>query len=206
MNLHDLKYLEPKSILDIGANVGDWSKQAKEVWPDAEIFMVEGNPECELALAETGFPFAITLLSDKKKEVEFYQRKCGGTSTGDSLYRENTDWYNDENISISNAQAISLDDLFVNRSGEFDIIKIDCQGSEVDILKGATTFTPFTKAIIMEIPVDSEHPPYNIGAPTRKEVLEYMESIGFKLEKVLESIVHPIHRYEIQQDVLFVRV
>lgn len=203
MNLRELEYLQPKSILDVGANIGLWSKQAKEVWPDASIFMIEGNAECEYALAATGFDFCIALISNERKEVKFYQRSCGGTSTGDSIYRENTDWYNDENVVVTERMAITLDELFPN--GEFELLKTDLQAGDLDAIKGGKKLVEKAKAIIMEIPVDSEHPPYNIGAPTRTEVLEYMESIGFRLEKILETLVHPIERYPIQEDVLFVR-
>ncbi len=202
MRLKELEYLNPKSILDIGANVGHWAKEAKEVWPDAHIFLLEGNPECKNELEATGLKYEIVLLSDKIKDVTFYQRKCGGTSTGDSIYRENTDWYNDENIVESKRKAYPLSQLFT--VVEYDLWKIDCQGAELDILKGSGELVNYAKHIIMEVPVDGVEP-YNIGAPTRTEYMEYMNSLGFINYKVLEDIVHPIGRHTIQQDILFSR-
>jgi hypothetical protein len=92
----------------------------------------------------------------------------------------------------------------VCRGQSYDLIKIDCQGAELDIMKGGTDVMSRAKHVIMEIPVDGVTP-YNIGAPTRTEVLDYMFSIGFTKHTALEDIVHPIHRYVIQQDVLFER-
>src|SRR5689334_20193239 len=181
MNLQELSYLQPNAILDIGANVGNWTKEAQKTWPDAEILMIEGNHECEPYLKETGIDYAICLLSDDVKRVKFYQRTCGGPSTGDSMYRENTDWYSDENVVVNDKLATTLD--FVARRKQYDLAKIDSQGSELDILRGGENIVKGLKYIIMEIPVDSEHPPYNIGAPSRKEYLDYMDSIGFKLDK-----------------------
>lgn len=202
MNLTELAYLNPKSILDIGANVGDFSKACKGIWPDAEIFMIEANPECEPALIETGYPYKIALLSDIKKDVTFFQRTCGGTSTGDSIYRENTDWYSDDNLvktkMISDTLSAILGDA------QFDLIKADTQGSELDIFRGGESILWKAKWVLMEVPVDGVEP-YNIGAPTRKDVMDYMVGKGFEHHTILEDICHPIHRYIIQQDILFTR-
>lgn len=202
MNLKELEYLQPNSILDCGANVGAWSKKAKEVWPNATIVMVEANPECEPALQETGFPYDIAVVSDDFKEVIFYQRKCGGTSTGDSIYREDTPWYDDENLVSTQRFAVPLDGMCKGHT--FDLVKLDLQGGEIDALKGGKDLFTRTKAIIMEVPVDGVKP-YNIGAPTRSEVMEYMQSIGFVNVKILEDIIHPLERMVIQQDILFTR-
>lgn len=202
MNLSELHYLNPGSILDIGANVGSFSKEAKEVWPMAAIFMIEANPECAPMLKETGLPYVISLLAEDRKQVIFYQRKCGGTSTGDSIYREATDWYSDENLVETPMVTERLDSLL--KGEEFDFLKIDTQGAELDILKGGKEITSKSKAILMELPVDG-CPPYNIGAPTRKEYFDYMASIGFPNYKILEDIRHPAAGYIIQQDVLFTR-
>jgi FkbM family methyltransferase len=203
MNLQELQYINPSAILDIGANIGGWAKQAKEVWPNAEIFMIEANKECQNALNEIDADHVICLLADKNKKVVFYQRKCGGTSTGDSIYRENTDWYNDENVLEVEMDAHPLDEVLPNY--EFDLIKIDVQSAELDVLRGGKNIVSKAKYIIMEVPFDSGEQPYNIGAPTRTEVMDYMYSIGFEDHTVLEDIVHPILRYIVQQDTLFVR-
>lgn len=205
MNLKDIEYLQPKTILDIGANCGHWALQAKEVWKDAHIIMIEANEECIGELTKTGLPFRIALLGKERKIGTFFQRKVGGTSTGDSLYRENTDWYSDQNVLITEREIVPLDELFnFQDSNGFEMTKIDCQGGELDILKGGKKFFEKCKYIIMEVPVPNIV--YNIGAPTAEEVAEYMLSIRFQPEKVLEDIVHPIGRHLIQQDVLFTRI
>jgi FkbM family methyltransferase len=209
MNLKQLEYLQPKTILDIGANVGAWSLEAKEVWKDADILMIEGNPACETALRyiyqTTGISYVIGVLSDKTGWLPFYQRKGCGTSTGDSIYRENTDWYSDENVEIVQYHAVAIDEMFGNTgiyAPKFDLVKIDVQGAELDVLRGGKDIFKSTKYIIMEVIVDGIEP-YNIGSPSRAEVMEYITSIGFKPQTVLENIVHPIERHIIQQDILF---
>src|ERR1700733_3290745 len=41
---------EPQTIIDIGANVGNWSRMAHEVFPSAQFFMIDGNPDNEPSL------------------------------------------------------------------------------------------------------------------------------------------------------------
>jgi hypothetical protein len=44
---------QPTTIIDIGANVGDWSRMASAVFPSPYILMVDGNPENEVHLRRT---------------------------------------------------------------------------------------------------------------------------------------------------------
>ena len=57
-----------------------------------------------------------------------------------------------------------------------DLIKIDVQGSELDILKGATKVLKQCDNIILEM----QYVDYNKGAPKAQEVIEYLKSIGFE--------------------------
>ena len=38
---------EPRTILDVGAQIGDFYRESKEVWPDSQIMMIEATKECE---------------------------------------------------------------------------------------------------------------------------------------------------------------
>lgn len=204
MSLEKIKHINPTNICDIGANVGGFAKECKQVWPDSSVYCVEANPACEPALAESGFPYWIALLSDSEREVIFYQRKCGGTSTGDSYKRELTDYYSDENLVQTPMMTTTLDKMFEFRQNHFDCIKIDAQGAELDILRGGESIVKHAKHIMMEVPVFGAKP-YNLGAPTHSEVMSYMGSIGFKAAMELETIVHPLTREPIQKDILFSR-
>ena len=58
-----------------------------------------------------------------------------------------------------------------------DMIKIDTQGAEMDILKGAQLALSTCKHLILEL----QRVEFNVGAPLRDEVINYVESLGFKL-------------------------
>lgn len=60
----------PEEILDIGANRGTWAAAATTLWPSAKITMIEANPLWATALSKSGSPFGITVLVDKKEEIQ----------------------------------------------------------------------------------------------------------------------------------------
>lgn len=193
------KHFRPRSVVDVGANVGGWHNQARLHWPDAYFFLVEGNPACAEQLAMTGASMRIALLSDTEKEVTFYTREGAPTCTGASYYRENTSFYADDKIIPHTVRTQTLDDL-VDRQ-PFDLIKLDTQGSELDILRGGYTTLASAKGVVMEL----SHVEYNAGAPLAAEVIDFMARNGFKVAETLGEIVHPINRNHIQSDVLFIK-
>jgi hypothetical protein len=56
-------------------------------------------------------------------------------------------------------------------------LKIDVQGCEIDILRGATDILSHVKHLIVEL----QHVEYNIGAKLCHESIPIIESMGFKL-------------------------
>ena len=48
------KYFIPKSILDIGANIGQFYNECKLIFPDAYYYLIEGNIKCGEVLQNYG--------------------------------------------------------------------------------------------------------------------------------------------------------
>jgi FkbM family methyltransferase len=197
MNLYKIQeYFLPYRILDIGANIGQFHKLAQSTYPEAFIFSIEASPECEQALKEITPNYYIGLLAKDNSEYDFYSRKDAPTGTGNSIYRELTHFYSDDKLEILKQTGIKLDDLFEEDS-EFDLIKIDTQGSELDIISGGLNLCKKAKGIILEVSLTQ----YNEGAPLYDEVISFMRNLGFRKEAILdEARNHGSH----QQDILFI--
>lgn len=58
-----------------------------------------------------------------------------------------------------------------------DLVKMDVQGAEFDILRGAVTTFKDTKDFILEL----QHENYNEGAPLADTVIAYMAENGYEL-------------------------
>lgn len=191
------KHFYPDRILDIGANVGQFHLLAKQQFPSSFIFSIEASRECEASLKAITDNYYIGMLAKDSSEYQFYKRKGDPTSTGNSFYKELTHFYSDDQLDIVNEKGIMLDELFEKES-EFDLIKIDTQGSELDIITGGIDLCKKAKGILLEVSLTQ----YNEGAPLYGDVVKFMKEVGFTPVEVLdESRNHGAH----QQDILFIK-
>lgn len=166
---------KPKVVYDIGASLMHWTKKAKEVWPDAEYVLIDAAQSVRPILEKSGHKFAQAVLTDEDgKRIEFYEDV--DNPGGNSYYKETTGAFNESHKRIM--VGATLDSLITMNDWPLpDLIKLDVQGAELDILKGATKSLTNCTDIILE----AQHVNYNDGAPKVNDVLEYMESIGYKL-------------------------
>jgi len=202
MRLYEAKDLgiNPSSILDIGAHSGQFYSWAKAVWSTSSIFMIEANPLHENALINitnnNRDEYLIAALGDEEKEVTFYTRSDKPHTEGNSYYKEVNYWDIPQLVQETQIKLQTLDNLFESDS-VFDLIKVDTQGSELDILEGGKKLVSKSKAIILEV----AYVEYNLGAPNDKEIIDYMGSIGF--EEKMSIGEHYDGDEVVQKDLLF---
>jgi FkbM family methyltransferase len=188
-------------VLDIGAHAGTFTRECKKSYPDAYYFMIDGNEITENYVRDTGIDYKIVYLSDVVKDTVVYKTKYNLFNTGDSLYRENTNYYNEDNIFTHTIKTSTLDEVFQNKL-TFDFIKIDSQGSEIDIINGGLDMCKQATVFLLEASVY----PYNIGAPMFDELVNFMISLGFPHYKIMSDIFHPENAsLLIQHDVIFTK-
>ena len=201
MRLNEVnKFIQPKSILDIGAHSGQFYGWAKNVWPNVPIFMIEANrvhAEKLKSLTQNNHDnYLITALGDFERDVTFYTRKDKPWTEGNSYYKESNFWDIPQLVLKSEITLKRLDDLFEN-SAVFDLIKIDTQGSEKDIIQGGINLVKKSSALILEV----SYIEYNEGAPTAEEVTDFVKQIGFV--KNMSVGEHYDEDKIIQKDILF---
>lgn len=151
------------SVFDIGANQGEWSRHLKTTLPSAAFTMFEANPDRTKPYWVEGKDrwFNIALSKPGIDTVDFYCAPITSSGTGDSYYKENTSLYRDSKPKI--VKASTLDAIVANeRILAPKLVKIDTQGSEVDILKGSRAVFETADLCISEVPITE----YNLGAPS----------------------------------------
>lgn len=199
MNYEEIKKIvgnSVSSVLDIGAHMGEFTKGLRGVIPFAEYHMVEANPECEEYLKLVKFvPYTIALLSNTSRTIHYYVNKTDRLSTGNSYYKELTDHFSENNVLKMEIQSQTLDEIFPQRM--FDLIKIDTQGSELDILRGGLRLVSKATYILLECSIQ----PYNQNAPLIDDVIDYMNSIDFIKNTVVGE--HYLDGTLFQQDIIF---
>ena len=199
MRLSDIQ-LMPKDVLDIGAHTGQFYKWAKSAWPYCNVFMIEANPLHENTLlnltANTKDEYMISALGDKEREVTFYTRSDKPHTEGNSYYKEANYWDIPQLVQEETVTLKKLDDIF-DEEKVFDLVKMDTQGSELDILKGGKKLITKATAVILEV----AYIEYNLGAPTSDEVIKHMNNIGF--EEIMSIGEHYEGEEISQKDLLF---
>jgi len=187
----------PKNILDIGASVCQTADIMRQVWPVANILLFEGNNECEKLYQKLGYDYQIKLLGKINGITKFYKTKWSPICSGNSIYKENSETYNDENLIVEELPIYKLDDCV---QPIYDLIKIDTQGSELDIIEGGINTFKNAKAVITEVSFNN----YNEGGCTKEQILKKMFDLGFDYIMPVETVVNKDNEL-IAESLLFVK-
>lgn len=189
----------PISLLDVGAHLGAFTKDFLEVFPDCLPTMMEPNPYCTAELSELAFEYHCVAASREAGDGELFLTKEWLQSTGVSLYRENTTFFRDEVMVRRTVKKVRIDDIFPGRT--FDFVKIDTQGSELDVLVGGHFVLSQADFILVEVSMVD----YNLGGARAEDVFCKLHTMGFTLADVTEfHRLAGIHQGNIiQMDFLF---
>lgn len=189
------KGLELNTVYDIGAYIGEWSTKFKFEFPDTNCIMFEANPNCIPSLQQRNIPFITGVLSSPDKQtVNFYNTN----DSNGSYYKDTTTWY--DNQGSITVPCVTLDYLVSEyKLPQPDFIKIDTQGSELDILRGSESIINDVKMVYTECPITN----YNQGAPNISDYLTYFRNKRFIPIDIFEK--HIGENTLVQIDILFIK-
>eukprot|EP00930_Biecheleria_cincta_P097184 TRINITY_DN88903_c0_g1_i1.p1 TRINITY_DN88903_c0_g1~~TRINITY_DN88903_c0_g1_i1.p1 ORF type:complete len:362 (+),score=43.17 TRINITY_DN88903_c0_g1_i1:78-1163(+) len=172
---------EPTNILDIGANVGEWTTEFRELFPKASFLMLDGNNYTaseawrEIRQAGNGRVDQDTaVLGRQDGEIEWFTGGLG--DTGASIFVEMS---GNRNKRKAQTRRIETLDNFLQRTGRnmrFQLIKMDVQGAEVDVIAGATETLKNAEVLLLEMPVAGT---YNENAPSFFTYIAALDAAGF---------------------------
>ena len=174
-NLKKLGF-NPDLIIDVGACFGEWTQNARTIFPESKFIMVEPqiaqkNYLQEMTLKYDNVNLELSLVGEfEKDQVEFYEM-----GTGSSIYWENSD-YSRQKILL---KMETIDSIIKknHKTPTNCFLKLDVQGAEIDVLKGATQLLKKTEFILLEISTLN----YNDKAPQFADVIIFLKDAGFVL-------------------------
>ncbi len=169
----------PAVIYDIGSSLLYWCSEAQRIWPGAIVICFDGMEELDFLYESTPFQFLPAILSDSAKVVKWDQNdRLPG---GNSYFREKKGHTFPENR-YRECTTVTLDEVVQQKHLPYpDLIKLDVQGAESDVLRGATKCLEHCTRLIVEI----QREEYNEGAPLLGQTLPFVESLGFYCEAPL---------------------
>ena len=129
---------EPKTVLDIGANIGAFAQRAQKIWPNATVICCEPMPFNVSQLRRN--------VADNTVIVSAAIRAFSGIDeilVGDSFVTGGF-----HSLGRQTAQRILVECIAAKELPSCELVKIDTEGCEVEILKNLSLHN--TQAIFLE--------------------------------------------------------
>lgn len=188
----------PKRILDIGANVCETADVMRRFWPQADMMLIEGNEDCEPFFKRGNYNYQIKLLGKENGTTNFYKTKWSTLCSGNSIYKENSAEYDGDNLIVEVKPIYKLDDVVV---GVYDLIKIDTQGSELDIIQGGINTFSKAKVVVIEVSlVDT-----NIGGCKKDDIMNILKQLNYDYIRPIEIVLDKTGKKVTYENLLFIR-
>jgi FkbM family methyltransferase len=185
LRLRDLGF-EPRCLVDIGACRGDWTRLWRSVFPDAMVIMVEPQArhaptlQSLAAASPQRLRYAHALLGPPGlHEADFHVLDDAGGGTGSSVLPERSDVPRH----VVKMPVHTLDSLLAGlQAPPPTFLKLDVQGFEIEVLKGAEQALRSAEYVLLEVSLV----PYNDGSPLFDEVVAWMSAQGWHLHEVFD--------------------
>lgn len=200
--------LKPRTVVDVGANVGQFAVASAKLFPGARVHSFEPVPECTEELRQnvsglanvTVYPLA---LGGGEGELQFYVNSHSHSSSALPLAEAHRDAFPQarEERAIE-VEVSTLDRVFDGVGMERPVlVKLDVQGYQARVLRGAEETLQRVDYVVLEA---SFKPMYE-GEPTFMEMARLMEGYGFRFERPVGWLSAPGTGEILQMDALFVR-
>lgn len=175
----------PETIIDIGSNKGQFILLIEKIYPNKNIYSFE--PIKEMIDKQKKF-FAY------KNNIIFHNVALGSSTTlkeflitarmdSSSFLKIVSDKNKSKNYDIvenRNIQINTLDNLLINEKISHPVlIKIDVQGYELEVLRGANNLLKKTDYLLLEV---SKNEMYQ-NQPIEKVIVEYLKNLNFDILK-----------------------
>jgi FkbM family methyltransferase len=191
-----LRGFAPRSVVDVGAYRGEWSRMVKAIWPPCHIIMVEPNIEQREHLRSIAPRLNATFYPDLLGAEDGKEVNFNIMDSGSSIFPEQSDVPRK-----TEARRLRTLDSVVGVHEPVDLLKIDAQGYELQILAGGERTLQHVQAVILEVSLIE----VNQGCPLLHEVISYMYDRGFVAYDLLELHRRPLDRALFQVDLFFCR-
>lgn len=162
-------------IVDIGANHGTWSREAKKFFPNAYFTLIEPQEWLKSSFPDLLTPKTTFLpIGVGKQEGSF---KFTIVERDDSCsFRFSEEEAKEKNYKQIDIPVKTLNQIVVESSYPTpDMVKIDAEGLDIDVLDGASDLFGKTELFLVEVGIVN-----NKFGNSAQEVINYMDKKGYK--------------------------
>jgi len=187
-------FLNEDVYFDVGFNMGEWSKYLSKKNCDAKIYAFDPNPEV-IRLFKSVFKEYPNIelnelaLSNSEGILEFYD--YGDMNGCNSLSARDVDFYKSIEPEIYNVKVGTLDKWCQkNNIKKINFLKIDAEGSDLNILEGSIKMLRDQKIEIIMFE-------YSTGWLCSKRLLQeavtFFDNTNYKLYKLFNNFLLPFN-------------
>lgn len=150
-------YIEPYSVIvDVGAHIGNHTIFFSKILKAKKVFAIEPTLKSNMALIKnlelnniTNTLVYLAAISNTRGVAKGIERKSNNAGSNQWVLIDKKDSHN-----LSHVHSLLLEDIVGTES--FDFIKIDVEGSEIEVLEGAKDLIDAYSPLIM-IEVDQKN-------------------------------------------------
>lgn len=184
----------PGTVFDVGAQTG--TPELFEIFPDAHHVMLEPVAECEPVLRALcsqlrSAEYHMAAVTERSGQVTL---TVSASRQYASVVRSSTA----DGAEYRTIPSVSLNDLCSRRlyPGPY-LIKIDVDGTEIDVLKGASALASPDSVFVIEATL-------NDGDPRFPKILDFFRPYDFVLHDIVDPMFRPADGALWQVDVIMV--
>jgi FkbM family methyltransferase len=202
-----LKKIPIKTIIDVGANEGQFAEEILNIFPHAEIYSFEPLGDCYEKLTSNfrsnkkvhTYNFALGNRMGRSLLAEVASPSSSILKMGDlhkKLYPHTA------NLVEEKVKIKRLDDVFAGVNLENEVLlKIDVQGAEERVIRGAGTVLRTANMIITEVSYATLYE----NQPLFRDIMNLLEKYGFSYIGNMEQFANPLTGAPLFADAIFVK-
>lgn len=181
-------------ILDIGGGIGASLRLYLKYFPSNRIILFEPVAESFKTIeSRFGELKNVTLCNlavgneNSKQEINIANRVTSSSILPLSAETESV-FYDEKTLGLIRNETIEivrLDDFLASEKASIGIMKLDVQGFEMNVLRGAEITLKRTSIVLLEA---GNHDVY-VGSPKYFEIDEYLRALGFILYDIIPSVL-----------------
>ena len=157
----------PRTVLDVGAAFGIWTSECRAIFSDAKYILVEPNPVYHDSLEGEALISAAAGSVSERRQLLLPADPTGGSF----LPEDPPKGYFLNKVEVD---VVRLDDVITQ---PVDLMKLDVQGFEIDVMRGAGRILRECEVLIAE----SSLYPFQRDIPLIHEVIGYVIGKGFRV-------------------------
>lgn len=191
---------EPALIFDVGAYVGDFARTCRTVWPGARIACFEPQDRARahverMAVADGNVRVHSVLLGSEEQEAVVLHEG----ETASSVLAEHAD---PDHFAAVEHPMMTVDSVVeMDYDGRApDLLKLDVQGYELEVLKGAGRSLSNVQALLAEVNLLDIH----VGVPLLADLTAWLDAHGFVAYDICGLTRRPLDDALWQADLVFV--